>query len=85
MIITCIARVDMENNAETFWDNFREAVGGLDHHSELAINCSRILERGEVELLDSNAISEFQEFVCEIEGFSEGPSHAADAILFCEE
>ena len=85
MVTSVRAMADVENNAEEFWAAFDEAVEALDHNSELAANCRQIKQRGEVELLDANTITEFQDFVCDLPGFSDGPEHATDAILFCAE
>lgn len=76
------AVVDRENNAEEFWPAFREAIETLDHNSELAGNCRQLDQRGEVELLDGDALSELQDFLCDLPGFSDGPDHAQDAVLF---
>jgi len=82
MSTSVTARVDHENNAEEFWGEFRDRVDSLVGNSELACNCRRILTCGEVELTDAKAISEFDGFVHSIPGFSAGPNHATQAIVF---
>jgi len=82
MTTTLTARVDSENNAEEFWGEFRTRVDELDSNSELGSNCRAILRHGEVELMDANAITEFDLFVHSIPGFSGGPNHATEAIVF---
>lgn len=82
MVTSVIARVDSENNAEQFWDEFMTRVASLDSSSELAANCRKILKSDEVELLDASAIEEFDSFVHSIPGFADGPEYAREAILF---
>jgi hypothetical protein len=82
MTTSVIARVDFENDAEYFWNEFLTRLDGLYQGSELAINCHALWQHNQVELLDANAVQEFDEFVHAIPGFSDGPKHAKDAILF---
>lgn len=76
------ARVDHENNAEDFWDEFNSRVESLDPDTELAHNCRQLLRADEVELLDATAIEQFDCFVSAIPGFCNGPDHARTAILY---
>jgi len=82
MATSVTARVDFENNAEKFWDAFRDQVATLDRDSELATNCREILKRDEVELLDADAIQQFDDFVTGLPGWDNGPEHAKNPIIF---
>jgi len=76
------AVVDEDFPADLFWSCFDAAVEDLDHDSELYGNCLQLRQRGEVELLDSHAVTELMQFCCGIAGFGDGPEHATDAVLF---
>lgn len=82
MSTSVIARIDVENNAEEFWNGFRREMAQLDPHSGLYATCREIVKNDCVEMSDPKLIEEFDTFVNSIAGFANGPEHAPTAIVF---
>ena len=76
------ARVDYENNAEEFWDAFREAMEALNDDSILYANCQAIIDDDVVELPNAEQVKEFVDFAAAIPGWNGGPEYAAHPIVF---
>lgn len=84
-MMTLTARIDYENNAKEFWEEFRfQIYKNLPTTSELVRNCRELLVSDDVELRSSLSIAEFKNFVTNLDGWNSGPEHAKHPIIFVE-
>lgn len=76
--------VDMENNAEVFWDWLRSWM--TDEHRrqdpEVYQLLSTLIDTGSVEITDPEAIQRFSNLVESMPGYSDGPEHARTALVW---
>ena len=80
--MTTTYSIDMENNAEAWWDAFCEAFPPMkDGDQKLWEACRELYEETTVTLHDPDLITRFDAFVTGLPGWADGPEHAKEALV----
>lgn len=79
-----IIKVDYENNAERFWKEFQD-LALVDVPIELWPLRRECGNADEIEIISSQRVKEMEYWCSKIPGYADGPEHAREALLFCEE
>lgn len=76
---TLEVKVDHENNAEAFWEGFRESVKSIKDPALLA--AFQAVEKTGFAEMSGPACVRFEEWVESIQGYDAGPHHAPTALI----